>query len=442
MARLRAFLKLSRTYPSFAAGVAIILLFVLISIYAVVAIPYDQAILLWRGGPGMWEETPRTAWPIWFDWFTGDKMARTIVVPFGDATKTEEPLGGGMKRVEVSLPFEYEYDRFPQELNLFTRTTAIMHVAVSWHTPDERTITLQDSLALRKGPTTYYMSQDQDLRRVLGGQPPQMGLFADPGDEASPLKGDYRLTVTTEIREGDELDVRLVVYGEIHGVAGTDHRRRDLSVALLWGAPIGLMFGILAAVGAQISTFVLAGISTWFGGKLEKAFQWITQVNIIIPVLPILIMIGHFYSRSIWTMLGLIIALNVFSAAMLTYRAMFLQLKEAPYIEAAQAYGAGNFRIIFRYLLPRIAPTLLPQFVLVIPSFVFLEATLAVLGLGDPTLPTWGKVMNDAYTQGALYRGHYYWIVQPAALLMILGIGFALVGFALDRVFNPRLRTV
>jgi peptide/nickel transport system permease protein len=121
---------------------------------------------------------------------------------------------------------------------------------------------------------------------------------------------------------------------------------------------------------------------------------------------------------------------------------MFLQAKEAPYIEAAQAYGASNFRIIFRYLIPRIAPTLLPQFVLIVPTFVFLEATLAVLGLGDPVLPTWGKVLNDAFSQGALYQGHFYWFLEPAILLMVLGVGFSLMGYSLDRVFNPRLRSV
>jgi len=65
---------------------------------------------------------------------------------------------------------------------------------------------------------------------------------------------------------------------------------------------------------------------------------------------------------------------------------------------------------------------------------------LALLGLGDPTLPTWGKVINDAYANGALYRGQFYWILEPAILLMITGLGFAMFGFALDRIFNPRLR--
>jgi peptide/nickel transport system permease protein len=71
---------------------------------------------------------------------------------------------------------------------------------------------------------------------------------------------------------------------------------------------------------------------------------------------------------------------------------------------------------------------------------VFLEATLAVLGLGDPVLPTWGKIIDDANSNGALYKGFYYWVVEPAVLLMVTGLAFAMLGFALDRIFNPRLR--
>jgi len=286
-----------------------------------------------------------------------------------------------------------------------------------------------------------------NLREVLGAAP-HVGLFAEElGVRVADMKilrGDYQLVMQSEMPEGDEFleATRLVVYGRVEGLGGTDHMRRDLIVALLWGAPIGLLFGVLAAVGAQVSTFVLAGIGTWFGGKLEAVFRRLTELNMILPMLAILIMVAHFYSRSIWVMLGLVIVLNVFSASMLTYRAMFLQAKELPYIEAARAYGTGNFRMIFSYLLPRAMPILLPQFVMIIPTFVFLEATLAVLGLGDPVLPTWGKVINDAQANSAMYMGQYYWMVLPALLLMGIGLGFALVGFALDRVFNPRLRTV
>ena len=438
-------LKGLRRYPTLVAGLVIIIIFMSVSIYTVVALPYSEAIRLWRGGAGVWEESPKNAGPVWFDLFIEGRVPRTIVVNLeGAGTKTEEATGDGMKRVEIVLPFQYAYDGFSRELRLYTQAAyegSREPATVSWRTPDGRTIILQEERLL-KSSDTYYISQDRELRTQLSGMAPQVGLFVDPNDKEKPLKGDYQLFLTTEVPETAELDAKLVVYGQLHGLAGTDHRGRDLMVALLWGAPIGLMFGVFAAVGAQVSTFVLAAIGTWLGGKVDRLFQWLTQVNLVIPVLPLLILIGHFYSRSIWTMLGMVIALNVFSASYLTYRAMFLQAKEAPYIEAAQAYGAGNFRMIFRYLIPRIAPTLLPQFVLVIPLFVFLEATLSVLGLGDPRLPTWGKVIYDAVGQSALYKGYYYWLVEPAVLLMLLGVGFALIGYSLDRVFNPRLRTL
>jgi peptide/nickel transport system permease protein len=123
-----------------------------------------------------------------------------------------------------------------------------------------------------------------------------------------------------------------------------------------------------------------------------------------------------------------------------TNRALFLQIKEAPYIEAARAYGAGSMRVVLHYMLPRVVPVLIPSFVTLIPSFVFLEATLAVLGLGDPLVPTWGKVLDDANRSGALFVGQYYWVLEPAVLLMLSGLGFTMLGFALDRIVNPRLR--
>jgi len=244
----------------------------------------------------------------------------------------------------------------------------------------------------------------------------------------------------TTFEEGSTGDAKLVVFGQVAGLAGTDHRRRDLTVGLLWGAPIALSFGLLAAVGATAISFVIAGIGTWYGGWIDAAIQRITEVNMQLPFLPILILLGTFYTSSIWLLLAVIVALSIFGAQIKTYRAMFMQVKNSPYIEAARAYGAGNFRIITRYMIPRIAPVLIPGFVISIPTYVFLEASLALLGLGDPTLPTWGKMLNDAYDNGALYKGYYWWVMEPAVLLVVTGLAFSMLGFALDRVFNPRLR--
>jgi len=421
----------------------IVLAFVVVATYAVIAIPPAEAARLWTRPGVAWQENPRTAGPVWLDLFTRDKLPRTVVVSSTNGgVRHEQPLGDEMKLIQITLPFRYDYDGFPSELNLFTNSSAPIPISVSWRTPDGRELTIAEARYIRAAPDTYYISQDSKLYKLLGDRLPHYGLFADPQDMGKPLKGNYEIKLIAEIPRDGDLSAKLVVYGRIHGLAGTDHLRRDISVALLWGAVIAMIFGLLAAVGTTVLTYFLAATGTWLGGKVDRTFQWITQVNLIIPLLPVLIMFGHLYDRSIWTMLGLVIALNIFAAGMVTYRAMFLQAKEAPYIEAAQAYGARNWRIIFRYLMPRLAPTLLPEFVLVVPSFVFLEATLSLLGLGDPNLPTWGKVLEDAYRQGALYHGHYYWILEPAILLVLVGVGFSLIGYSLDRIFNPKLRTV
>ena len=223
-------------------------------------------------------------------------------------------------------------------------------------------------------------------------------------------------------------------------MAGTDIYRRDLKVALLWGVPIALAFGLLAALGTSILTMLFAAMGAWYGGWVDGLIQRITEVNLVLPFLSILVMIGTFYSRSIWVILGATVVLSIFTGQIKTLRAAFIQVKESTYIEAARAYGASNWRLIVLYLIPRLVPTLIPGLVSSVPTFVFLEASLSVLGLGDPTLPTWGKLINDAFVNGALYKGQYYWILEPAVLLMFTGLAFALLGFALDRIFNPRLR--
>lgn len=450
MKGLRDGLRQLRRYPSAVVGLVVIGALVGVSLYTVLAIPYAEAMRLWRGGEDLWMDTPRNAAPSWVNLFTGRDLPPTLILdtknPKGeDVTKAVSLSSGGTRRVEISFLFDYPYDGFPSELTLFFRASYQQrrpYVSLVWRTPDGREISLGEADV--QASERYSISQSRRLRRTLGGEPPQVGLFADPslgGEDPKPIKGRYELAIEGLLfEEHADLDAKLVIYGQVHGLAGTDHRRRDLLIGLLWGAPIALAFGILAALGSTLSTFIIAAIGVWYGRWVDAVIQRITEVNLVLNPLLVLIMVGTFYSRSIWVMLGVLILLGIFSGGIKTYRAIFLQVKRSPYIEAAQAYGAGNLRIVFRYMLPRMIPTLIPGFVTLIPSLIFLEASLAVLGLGDPVLPTWGKLINDARANGALYQGYYYWILQPAALLLATGLGFAMVGFALDRIFNPRLR--
>ena len=436
-------LKQLKKYPSAVVGTAIIGFMVGLSVYTVIAIPYGEALEKWRGGK-RWQAHPMNAAPAWTNWFRRENLPSTIIVSSAERDVHQETFPGGM-RLGVVLPFEYPYALFPSEMNLFLQARFLEQepfVRITWHTPDGRKIPFGGRRVTADDRVS--ISQDWDLQRRLG-EVPHVGLLADPGVEGLPrvLKGRYELQIEAILFEEDaKLEATFVSYGRVHGPAGTDHQRRDLMVALLWGTPVALAFGLIAAVGTTITTLIIAAVGVWFGGWIDALIQRITEVNMILPMLPILVMVGTLYSTSIWLMLGVVVALGIFSAGIKMYRSMLLPVLAAPYIEAARAYGVGHGRIILRYMIPRILPVLIPGFVTLIPAFVFLEASLAVLGLGDPVLPTWGKVLDDSLREGALYNRYYYWVIEPAALLMVTGLGFAMVGFALDRIFNPRLRAV
>ncbi len=449
MGVLKDALREIRQYPSAIFGVFISFLLIVVSIYTVITVPYQEAIVLWRGGEDIWHNVPRTVPPVWTNLFRREKLPETIILDSrqGGGERTEEPLGQG-KMITQVYTFDYQADDFPREINIFytaSFTAKAPFLSVKWRTPDGREIAIADVVLRPSG--SFRFAQDEALlrriRRLIGDVPVEVGLFTSPHPEGAPkpLKGTYQVEVRVTTFEPDaEVETELVIYGKVYGIAGTDHLRRDLKIALLWGAPVALAFGLLAALGTTVTTMIIAATGTWFSGWVDGLIQRVTEINMMLPFLPILIMVGTFYSRSIWVILGATILLSIFGSGIKTYRAIFLQIRESPYIEAARAYGASDWRIILHYLVPRILPVLIPNLVTMIPSYVFLEASLAVLGLGDPILPTWGKVIQDAVANGAPYKGLYYWVLEPAFLLMFTGLGFAMLGFSLDRIFNPKLR--
>ena len=439
-----SFQKLLR-YPSALIGIAAILGLVAVSVYTMITIPYPEAIRLWRGGEEVWYQNPKFAAPAWINLFSSKKYSESFAVSTADGgmTKTATPGNNGATTYEMTYEFDFNYDVYPQEMILYLNSTfkeKQPFASVELITPDGRTIRIAN-FAFGNN-FTYRFSQDEKLRTKLRTDEIIPVLFSSP-DTGEVLKGTYKIIVIGTTFEPDStLDVELVSHGQVFGLAGTDHARRDLMLPLLWGAPVALAFGLMAAIGTTVLTMIIAAVGTWYSGWVDELIQRITEVNLVLPFFALLIMIGTFYSRSIWVILTATILLSIFTGAILGYRAIFLQVKESMYIEAAKAYGASNSRIIFVYLIPRMIPLLIPSLVQAVPAFVFLEASLAVIGLGDPILPTWGKIIQDAQANGALYKGYYYWVLEPAILLMTTGLAFAVLGFALDRIFNPRLREV
>ena len=222
----------------------------------------------------------------------------------GDVEKVYETTASGKTEVQMTFSFDYQYDHFPQELSLFFTSQFEENepfASVTWETPDGRTIRVGD-IALKE-KETYRISQEKTLTRRLDDLPPEIGLFADPNssdlEHPDILKGTYLLKVNTLLFDDGDVDVEFVSFGEVFGWAGTDHLRRDLTLPLMWGAPIALLFGLIASGGISVLTMLIAAIGGWFGGIVDNLIQRVTEINMTLPFLSILIMIGTFYSRSI-----------------------------------------------------------------------------------------------------------------------------------------------
>ena len=171
-------------YPSAILGMVIILFLLAMSVYALVTIPYDEAVRLWRGGEDVWYQNPKYAAPGWFNLFSTKKKPVSFLVKTtdGSMTKTTTPSSDPeISTVDITYPFDYAYDYVPQELIIYFTSEfdeKFSFVSVSWITPDDRTIRIADMALDSK--LTFRFSQDQKLQKKLKTEDVMQAIFVDP----------------------------------------------------------------------------------------------------------------------------------------------------------------------------------------------------------------------------------------------------------------------
>ncbi|MEM4718260.1 MAG: ABC transporter permease [Desulfurococcaceae archaeon] len=484
MARKNKTIALFKTlihYRSFLLGTVILLIFIGLTVYAFVTWPYDEAIKTWNN-PANWEEYPKTAPPEWITLFTGVKeIPGTIILDSKEMRITNRSFDEitGLERVELS--FSFDYDVFPQDVSIcfipirtgMEGNETIKDIGVHrliWSKPNGINITIRVGRiplaerycmrlrpALEESPVikgyrdamrskfNLSISEVNALIEALNLTYKDV-LFTD--DQALmenraiiPLRGTYRITYTYEVKGIDSLELRVAILGTVYGIFGTDRLGRDLFMGVAWGTPYALTLGLVASLISTLLVMLIAAFAAWYRSVIDITISRVNEIFMVLPFLPTIMMIMVLYGFTIWTLLGVVILFSVLgSGAIKSQRALFLQIREMPYIEAARAYGASNIRIVFMYMVPKVIPMLIPNIITSVPSFVFLEAALAVLGVSDPLAITWGKILDEAYRYAALLGGAFHWIFAPALTLFLLSIAFASIGFTLDRVLNPKLR--
>ncbi|MET9476735.1 ABC transporter permease [Streptomyces sp. NPDC002917] len=219
---------------------------------------------------------------------------------------------------------------------------------------------------------------------------------------------------------------------------GTDQFGRSVLALLVWGARVSLTVGLLAAFLCVAIGTVVGIVAGHFHGWYSTVLMRVTDWFLVMPTLVLAIALATVMDRSIWTVI-LAIGVTTWPTTARLVRAQTLAVESRPYIERARALGGGHGHIMARHVLPNVMPLVLAQTTLVISSAILTEATLAFLGLGDPTITSWGGMLQDAREAGAVSAGDWWYLAPPGIAIALVALSFTLCGRAIESVLNPKL---
>jgi peptide/nickel transport system permease protein len=181
---------------------------------------------------------------------------------------------------------------------------------------------------------------------------------------------------------------------------------------------------------------VLAG---YFGGRTDLVLMRITDYFLVIPDVPLMIVVAAIWGPSLFHIV-VVIGILLWTSTARVIRAQVKSVRERVYVKRARSLGAGHLRILFRHVVPQVAPLLIANTVLTIAVAIFDETALAFLGLGDPSRTSLGKMIENAFQRAAISSGAWWAIVPPGALVALIILSCSLIGGALEDALNPRLR--
>ncbi|MGQ0571229.1 MAG: ABC transporter permease [Armatimonadota bacterium] len=218
---------------------------------------------------------------------------------------------------------------------------------------------------------------------------------------------------------------------------GTDDLGRDILSGIIYGTRISLMVGFLAVATSTAIGIVVGAASGYFGGRMDAVLMRVTEFFQITPRFFLVLVIVAIVGPSIWNVI-FVIGFFSWPVTARLVRGEFLSLKEREYTLAAQAIGQHDLPIIFRHILPNSLTPVIVNSSLEIARAIILESSLSFLGLGDPLVASWGKMLNNAqqFLSRSLWMSCF-----PGVSIFVTVVALNIVGDGLADALNPRLKT-
>ena len=220
---------------------------------------------------------------------------------------------------------------------------------------------------------------------------------------------------------------------------GLDDGGIDMVTLLMWGARISLVVGFAATFVSMVIGGTIGVAAGYFGGKVDTVLMRITDYFLVIPDVPLMIIVAAIWGPSLFHIV-IVIGILLWTSTARVIRAQVKSVRERVYVKRARSLGASHARVVFRHVLPQVAPLLIANTVLTIAVAIFDETALSFLGLGDPSRISLGKVIENAFQRAAISTGAWWAIVPPGALVAVIILGCSLLGGTIEDALNPRLR--
>lgn len=220
---------------------------------------------------------------------------------------------------------------------------------------------------------------------------------------------------------------------------GTDHLGRDIFSRLWWGSAATIEIGIMASVISMgLGTFI-GMIAGYYGRWIDELLMRITDFFLVLPTIVLAIILQGLFRRIDILGLSAIIGIGLWASTARLVRSQVLSLKQRQFVERARAVGASDNRIVWVHIFPNAFSLVFAEAILTITVAILTESFLSFIGLG-PNANTWGLMIRDASFHAVIERQLYAWVISPGVMIVMVALGFTLLGYALDEIFNPRLR--